>query len=167
MPHFGKRLAASVLVLILGGTFAQDDDSGHSTQDADFPQREQEVMPFDLNATLHTFEKSDQGGSERVTADNPKDSRNITLIREHLENEAERFARGDFSDPAYLHGEDMAGLSTLEEAAAAGRLRVSYADLPDGAELTFVADDTTVLVALHAWFDAQINDHGEHATESN
>ena len=70
-------------------------------------------MPFDLNATLHTFEKSDQGGSERVTADNPEDNRNITLIREHLEKEAERFARGDFCDPAYLHGEDMAGLSTL------------------------------------------------------
>ena len=61
----------------------------------------------------------------------------------------------------------MAGLSTLEEAAAAGRLRVSYADLPDGAELTFAADDNTALVALHAWFNAQVNDHGEHATESN
>ena len=167
MPHFGERLAASVLVLILGGTLAQDDHSGHSAQDADFSQREQEVMPFDLDATLHTFEKSDQGGFERVTADNPEDNRNIALIREHLEKEAERFAHGDFSDPAYLHGEDMAGLSTLEEAAAAGRLRVSYANLPDGAELTFVADDNTVLAALHAWFDAQVNDHGEHATESN
>lgn len=61
----------------------------------------------------------------------------------------------------------MAGLSTLEEAAAVGRLRVSYRDLPDGAELTFRAYDETVLAALHAWFDAQVNDHGDHATEGD
>lgn len=167
MPHFPKSLVVSILVLTLDGVFAQGDHGGHSTQDADFSQREQEVMPFDLNATLHTFEKSEQGGFERVTVKEAGDDRNIALIREHLRKEADLFARGDFSDPAYLHGADMAGLSTLEKAAAAGRLRVSYRDLPDGAELTFGAANETVLTTLHAWLDAQVNDHREHATEGN
>ena len=125
------------------------------------------MLPFDLDATLHTFEKSNRGGCERVTAHHPEDDRNIVLIREHLEKDAERFTRGDISDPAYLHGEDTAGLSILEEAAAAGGLRVDYGDLPDGAALTLSAGDDTVLAALHAWFDAQVNDYGHHATESN
>lgn len=167
MPHLAKRLAASILVLTLGGAIAQDDHSSHTPQDPNFSQREQEVMPFDLDATLHTFEKSEQGGFERVTVKNAEDERNIALIRDHLRKEADLFARGDFSDPAYLHGADMAGLSILEEAAAAGRLTVSYTDVPDGAELTFGAANETVLAALHAWFDAQVNDHGDHATEGD
>lgn len=154
-------------MLSLGGVFAQGDHGGHSTQDADFSQREQEVMPFDLDATLHTFEKSEQGGFEQVTVKDAEDERNIALIREHLRKEADLFARGNFSDPAYLHGADMAGLSVLEEAAAAGRLTVSYTDMPGGAELTFGAASETVLAALHAWFDAQVDDHGEHATEGD
>jgi hypothetical protein len=165
--HLAKRFATFILILSLDGAFAQGDHGGHSAQDADFSQREQEVMPFDLGATLHTFEKSEQGGFERVTVKEAGDDRNIALIREHLRKEADLFARGDFSDPAYLHGTDMAGLSTLEDAAAAGRLSVIYANLPDGAELTFRAYDETVLAALHAWFDAQVNDHGDHATEGD
>lgn len=167
MSHLAKRLAASILVLTLGGAIAQDDPSSHTPQDPGFSQREQEVMPFDLDATLHAFEKSEQGGFERVTVKDVEDERNIALIREHLRKEADLFARGDFSDPAYLHGEDMAGLSTLEAAASAGRLTVSYTDMPDGGELTFGAGDETVLAALHAWFDAQVNDHGDHATEGD
>ena len=167
MSQLAKRSAAFLLVLTLGNTFAQGNHSGHSTQDANFAQREQEVMPFDLDATLHTFEKSDQGGFERVTVKNAEDARNIALIREHLAKEAKLFARGNFSDPAYLHEPDMAGLNTLEDAAAAGSLRVNYTDLPDGAELTFAVEDDTVLAALHAWFDAQVSDHGDHATEGD
>jgi large exoprotein involved in heme utilization and adhesion len=48
---------------------------------------------------------------------------------------------------------------------SSGTLEVSYADLPDGAELSFAAGNETVLAALHAWFDAQVNDHGDQATE--
>lgn len=167
MSKLAKRFAAFLLVFTLGNTFAQSNHNGHSTQDANFAQREQKVMPFDLDATLHTFEKSDQGGFERVAVKDAEDVRIIALIREHLAKEAKLFARGDFSDPAYLHGADMAGLSTLEDAAAAGSLKVSYSDLPDGAALTFAVEDETVLTALHAWFDAQVSDHGDHATEGD
>lgn len=167
MSQIVKCFAAFLLVLTVGDTFAQGNHNGHSTQDFNFAQREQEVMPFDLDATLHTFEKSDQGGFERVTVKDAEDARNIALIREHLAKEVKLFARGDFSDPSYLHGADMAGLSTLEDAAAAGSLKVSYSDLPDGAALTFVVEDKMVLTALHAWFDAQVSDHGDHATEGD
>jgi len=168
MKPFRKPLKVSfaALALALGGcVYAQADThrhKGHS--DTSFAQREQEVMPFDLEATLHTFQETPWGGRQRVTVKNSKDVRNTALIRSHLKEEEWRFAHGDFSDPAYLHGEDMPGLVTLQEAAASGALRVSYQELVNGAQLTFKAEDAAVIEALHAWFEAQVADHGAHAT---
>jgi hypothetical protein len=44
-------------------------------------------MPFDLNATSHSFAKTDSGGVEQVIANDPADQRNIDLIRQHLGKE--------------------------------------------------------------------------------
>jgi hypothetical protein len=35
--------------------------------------------------------------------------------------------------------------------------------LSDGAKLTFASKDTTVINAIHVWFDAQLKDHGKDA----
>ena len=121
------------------------------------------ILPFSLEQTLHIFEDTATGGIERVIAQ-PGDTENIRLIREHLKEEAERFAQGDFSDPAYLHGETMSGLSELREAGEAGKLEVAYESLPEGAQLTFESDDPTVVIALHLWFQAQVADHGDPAS---
>lgn len=40
-------------------------------------------------------------------ADDPTDDAEIRLIRTHLAEEADRFAAGDFGDPAEVHGEEM------------------------------------------------------------
>jgi hypothetical protein len=49
-----------------------------------------------------------------LTADDPADNERISLIRERLHEEASKFARGDFSHPAEIHGENMPGLRGLE-----------------------------------------------------
>jgi hypothetical protein len=46
-----------------------------------------------------------------VTADTPKDGEQIALIRQHLQDEAEKLRRADFGDPATIHGHDMPGLA--------------------------------------------------------
>ena len=131
--------------------------------DPAFAKREREVMPFSLEATLHTFKNANNGGTELVTVKGAKDSKNLALIRSHLSKEAKKFARGDFSDPAYLHGKDMAGLAQVSAGAKAGRIKITYSNLPTGAQLRYVTKDVRLVKALHVWFSAQVKQHGNHA----
>ncbi|MCB8961635.1 MAG: aspartate carbamoyltransferase [Ardenticatenales bacterium] len=119
-----------------------------------------EVMPFDLERTTHIFEKLDNGGLQQVISDDG-DAEQIALIREHLSEEAERFGQGDFHDPAMIHGEDMAGLHELMMGAEA--LTLQYSELENGAQILYTTEDGDLVDALHAWFDQQLADHGDHA----
>jgi hypothetical protein len=132
------------------------------------PTREQliadrgaEVMPFDLAATTHHFEPTPEGGLQTVVADDPADRRQVELIQQHLRDEAAAFARGEFIDPARIHGVEMPGLATLE--ANADRLEVAFHARADGARLQYATDDPVVRDALHDWFAAQTSDHQGHA----
>ena len=118
------------------------------------------VMPFDLMRTTHFFDDRKSGGVETVTANDKADAEQIKLIRGHLSAEAKRFSRGDFSDPAKIHGEDMPGLATLSHAGR--KLSVRYRPLPAGASLTYSSRDPAVVAALHEWFAAQRSDHAAH-----
>jgi hypothetical protein len=119
------------------------------------------VMPFDLMRTTHFFDDTPGGGIETVTANDKKDARQIALIRSHLAEEAKRFGRGDFSDPAKIHGQDMPGLDAL--ARAGDKLQVKYRKLPAGASLSYASADAAVIAAVHAWFAAQRSDHAAHS----
>jgi len=119
--------------------------------------RAAQVMPFDLNATRHTFTKTDRGGVQQVLADDPADRRNIELIRAHLQQEAAAFRKGDYSDPAKIHGMDMPGVKELE--AGASRVQVRYEPLPARARIAYASSDPVLVAALHAWFDRQDTDH--------
>jgi hypothetical protein len=120
-----------------------------------------QVMPFDLDATTHIFQPHDDGGIQQVIADDPSDTAQITLIRTHLQEEAAKFQRGDFSDPTTIHGMDMPGVAQLQ--AGYARITVAYTELPNGAQLRYTTSDPALVVALRDWFAAQTSDHGEHA----
>jgi hypothetical protein len=77
----------------------------------DIAARGAQVMPFDLEKTVHFFEKLDDGGLQKVVVKDPSNEEQISLIQAHFKEESERFRRGDFSDPAKIHGEDMLGLA--------------------------------------------------------
>lgn len=128
----------------------------------DVARRGAEVMPFDLKATTHIFTKTADGGVQSVVAKNPKDAAQVTLIRSHLNDIRVQFLTGDFAGPSHIHGQDMPGLRELE-AAAPGQIRIAYADLPDGAQLAYSTKSPELVAALHAWFDAQLSDHGADA----
>jgi hypothetical protein len=154
----------TVVVLTIGvGVVAAGTgcSSDASDRQADVAERGAQVMPFDLDATTHTFTKSASGGSQVVSADDPDDAEQIALIREHLSLEAERFRSGDYTDPARIHGMDMPGVNEL--AAGYERVTVAYSERPTGAELTYATTDPELVDAVHAWFDRQVSDHGDHA----
>jgi hypothetical protein len=148
--------AAALLAACGGGT-----DTPEADRQAEVAARGAEVMPFDLGKTKHVFAKDSSGGIQTVTANDPADSLTIRLIREHLSLEAAKFGRGEFDDPAAIHGAAMPGLAELR--ASAGRLAVLYAEVPSGARITFITSEPGLRAALHQWFDAQVRDHGEHA----
>jgi len=119
------------------------------------------VMPFDVSKTTHVFTMTEVGGVERVVVKDKRETDQVALIQQHLRKEAARFQRGDYSDPAALHGATMPGLEELE--AGAKHIRVKYADLPDGGEITFETSDRHLLTAIHRWFGAQLSEHGADA----
>ncbi len=119
-----------------------------------------DVMPFDLARTLHIFTPLEDGGLQEIVS-RDGDPAQIELIRQHLRKEAAAFSKGDFSDPARIHGMAMPGLKELE--AAGGKIEVDYADTQKGARLRYRSDDPATVDALHAWFRAQVRDHGADA----
>jgi hypothetical protein len=124
-------------------------------------ERGAEVMPFDLDTTTHHFAPLATGLEQTVVVDDRRDADQVSLVRVHLRDEADRFARGDFGDPAAIHGDHMPGLADLEAGYAA--VDVAYADVPDGARITYTTADPALVRALHEWGDAQVLDHGAHA----
>jgi hypothetical protein len=119
------------------------------------------VMPFDMSKTLHIFKMTESGGVMQVVAKDSGATDQITLIQRHLQDEAKRFQRGDFSDPAKLHGADMPGLKEIQKGAP--HIKIKYQTLPSGAEIAFETTDIHLLTAIHRWFGAQLSEHGADA----
>lgn len=152
---FNLAKAVAVLLLLSSSTvFAQ-------TPQERVHQMSHSVMPFDMPKTVHIFKMTELGGVQRVITRDPSESDQVALIQQHLKHEAERFQRGDYSDPVMLHGTDMPGLKELR--AGASGIKVSYAELSAGAEITFETTDLHLLTAIHRWFGAQLSEHGADA----
>ena len=155
--HHNRRSATLVAVLLLLSCATA---TGQTKQEH-VHQLAPGVMPFDVSKTVHIFKMTETGGVERVVAKDPDATDQIMLIQQHLRHEAASFQRGDYSDPAMLHGPTMPGLKELQSGAS--RLKVSLTLLPAGAEITFETTDLHLLTALHRWFGAQLSEHGPDA----
>jgi len=153
-------LASTLLGLILSQTVSAQTASPERSQE--ITERGKHVMSFNLGQTQHIFSKTETGGLQQVIVKDPRNSRQIELIRQHLKQISKEFAHGDFSKPEAIHGQAMPGLATLR-AAKPGQLHVQYKELPDGAEIAYTAQDQSLITAIHQWFDAQLSDHGPDA----
>ncbi|WP_182902197.1 aspartate carbamoyltransferase [Microbispora sp. H10830] len=155
----------AALTLAVAGCATSGHDHGQhqasAERQAEVAAKGRTVMPFDLDRTTHRFSKTATGGVQTVTADDPSDVRQITLIRQHLAEEVTAFREGDFGDPAAIHGGHMPGLHELQEGHT--RVDIRYAQMPAGAQITYITGEPSLVKALHAWFDAQVSDHGRHA----
>lgn len=137
-------------------------NSAMDTHHAQVATRSATVMPFNLDTTTHIFEKQPQGGLQQVIAKDPNDLEQIKLIRTHLAEEAQRFQQGDFHDPAQIHDMTMPGLHELMMGAK--QITIQYSELPNGAQIVYTTTEPALVTAIHAWFDAQVADHGQAAT---
>ena len=138
--------------------------TAHEERQAGVAERGVDVMPFNLHDTIHHFVKNSEGGIQQVVARLPDNVDQVQLVRDHLKEIRERFLQGDFSGPAHIHGSDMPGLRELKESEP-GQIKITYADIASGAELSYQTSNTRLVTALHTWFDAQLSDHGEDAND--
>jgi len=149
------------IVCVVAGLAIAGCGDATAERQAEVAERGAQVMPFDLEASTHTFTETADGGFQVVTADDPAGETQIQLIREHLSDERDNFSNGDFDDPARIHGHDMPGVAAL--AAGYRAITVTYTEVPAGAQLQYSTERADLIDAIHAWFDRQIMDHGSHA----
>jgi hypothetical protein len=155
--HVSRFFVTSIAILLL---FNCGSATAH-TQQEHVHNMAHSVMPFDMAKTVHIFKMTESGGVQRVVVKDNSYTDQVMLIQHHLREEAYRFQHGDYSDPATLHGVSMPGLKELQ--LGAQRVKVSYFDLPDGAEIMFETTDPHLLTSIHRWFGAQLSEHGADA----
>jgi len=71
-------------------------------------------------------------------------------------------ATGGLQQVVVKHGAQMPGLAKLT-AAKRGEISIQYGELPEGAQIEYSSKSENLIAALHAWFDAQLADHGADA----
>ncbi len=151
-------VAIAVATLTAASSMAMPADADRQSQ---VEQKSAKVMPFSMEMSKHVFVPTPNGGVQTVLV-HGGNAKQVGLVRSHLRKEAAAFARGDFTDPATIHGSDMPGLEAMH--AGSKRIQVRYADVTNGASITYATSDPALVSAIHAWFKAQVNDHGAHAT---
>jgi hypothetical protein len=152
--------SGAFLYVVCAVPLLADTTTTPSPHEAMVEKGSKEVMPFDLNRTMHVFRPTADGGVQTVMV-HDGDPQQIALVRSHLRKEATAFAHGDFADPAKIHGMDMPGLAQLR--AGATHMAVTYVDTANGASIIYKTSDPKLIVAIHDWFAAQVKDHGAHA----
>jgi hypothetical protein len=146
-----KHAALAALVVLTPALAQADSQSGMVMR------KGSQVMPFDQSVAMHMFLPDSTGGVLEIVV-HSMDAHQIALVRSHLLAEAAKFAKGDYSDPAYIHGQAMPGLSTL--AASSAKVSVRYFETPTGAAIMLSSASPGLISAIHAWLAAQKHDHG-------
>ena len=149
-------LAAAAMIPV---TWAAD-----TARQQEVAQKGAMVMPFNGQNSKHVFQKMPDGGLHQVLANDASDKSLVEAIRGHLSMEADRFKKGDYSDPMKIHGMDMPGVQYLSNIKP-GQIVIAYRDLPNGGEVRYTGKDAATVTAIHNWFDAQLSDHGGDATD--
>lgn len=162
LPRPAAAVLAAVAGLLLFAVWSAGDGGAQAARQAEVAARGAPVMGFDPDATVHRFTDTETGGVQEVVARDPGDAEEVAAVRTHLFEEADAFAAGDYSSPTEIHGADMPGLAALS-AAPPGTVEVEYSEIDAGAQLVFSTDRRDLVDALHAWFDAQLADHGADA----
>src|SRR2546429_1204814 len=139
--------------------------AAETARQAGVSARGAQVMPFELSATPTVFTKTAVGALQKVVVKDPGDAAQIQLIRRHLSDIAQRFARGDFSGPTEIHGEHMPGLADLKKAKP-GEISVHYHDLVNGGETVHLTHQSKLVAAVKELLDGQVVDHGSSGHES-
>ena len=143
-----------LLAVLLLATFAL---AQHNLHDHDVKQHGAEAMGFDQDKTTHHFVLTRDGGYVQVTANDAKDDVSIKQIRTHLQEQAKKFAVGDFGAPERTHSQVPPGVSTMQKLKSAIQYR--FQSIDRGGRLQIASKDPKAIAAVHDFLKFQISDH--------
>lgn len=159
-----KTSFRAIMIILAATAMAPATWAADTARQQEVAQKGAMVMPFNGQNSKHVFQKMPDGGVQQVLANDASDKSLVEAIRGHLTMEADRFKKGDYSDPMKIHGMDMPGVQYLSSIKP-GQIVITYHDLPNGGEVRYTGKDATTVTAIHNWFDAQLSDHGSDATD--
>ncbi len=149
-----RRFAIIVVAVTLAtGAAAQHEHHDHDAMNA----RGEKAMGFSQTATTHHFKLLPDGGFVQVQANDATDTANRDHIRMHLQEQARRFAAGDFSLSEMTHDRVLPGtpqMKTLKSAIA-----YKYEEIERGGRLRISSKDQAAISAIHDFLKFQIEDH--------
>jgi hypothetical protein len=153
-----RFIAALVCLSILSAPgLAQHDSSAHEQHMADLTKHGAEAMGFDQDKTTHHFRLYKDGGAVEVRANDPADTASIRQIRDHLKEQAKKFAAGDFSAPQHTHGRTLPGVDTMTRLRS--KIQYDFQSTKRGGRLRITTTDAQALAAVHDFLRFQIKDH--------
>ena len=114
-------------------------------------------MGFSQRTTTHHFLLTDNGGVIQVTANDAKDSDQISMIQMHLRHIAEMFSEGNFSIPHFVHDQTPPGVDTMKRLQKS--IRYSAETLDNGARVKIETPSPEAIAAIHDFLRFQIKDH--------
>jgi hypothetical protein len=149
-----SRLNAAILVFSLSA-FAQEAEHAHHHDAVN--ARGEHAMGFSQTATTHHFKLLPDGGYIQVQANDAKDTENRNHIRKHLQEQAKRFAAGDFSLSEQTHDRVLPGTPDMQKLKSA--ITYKYEEIERGGRLRISTGNPMALPAIHQFLRFQIEDH--------
>jgi len=153
------RYAFIPLLVIALGCSATERDRADDSTFAGVQARGQEAMGVDQYTSEHRFEPLADGGRIELQRDSA-DRAGVATIRAHMRDIADRFSRGDFTIPGFVHSQDVPGTRVMTE--RKGRITYQANDLPGGAEVRIRSADSVAVAAVHEFLAFQRTDHRAH-----
>jgi hypothetical protein len=125
-------------------------------------ERGREAMGVDQYTSSHVFDALPDGGRIELQRD-VDDPQGIATIRQHLQEVAAAFQRGDFRIPGFVHAQQVPGTDAM--ARARERITYTYSELTRGGQIRITTADRDALRAVHEFMAFQRRDHrsGGHA----
>ena len=124
---------------------------------ADVKKHGTEAMGFDQDKTTHHLRLYKDGGAVEVQANDPADTTSIGQIRDHLKEQAKKFAAGDFGAPQHTHGQMPPGVETMTRLRP--QIRYEFQSTESGGRLRITTADAQALAAVHDFLRFQIREH--------
>ncbi len=153
------RRALLLLIAAAVGCGTSDRGAGGDSAFAGVQARGHEAMGVDQYTSEHRFEPLPDGGRIELQRDSA-DRAGVATIRAHMRDIADRFSRGDFTIPGFVHAQEVPGTRVMTE--RKGQITYQANDLPGGAEVRIRSADSTSVTAVHAFLAFQRTDHRVH-----
>ena len=157
-----EAMMRRVPIVLLAAALACDGAERDTSSDSGFAgvqARGHEAMGVDQYTSDHRFEPLPDGGRIELQRDSA-DRAGVATIRAHMRDIADRFSRGDFTIPGFVHAQEVPGTRVMAERKA--QITYEANDLPGGAEVRIRSTDSAAIAAVHEFLAFQRSDHRAH-----